>query len=129
MEMKGLVCARLGLLTCVVCVAASASLIQDMSYQPQTGSGIGNVLTLLSIQANHRNATESGCVSWNGTADVLGSCTTGIAGGDEKTGASQTLTRTLSEAGITSPDQIRIVFNVNQPGGTGITLENLLMTV
>ncbi|HXG72420.1 MAG TPA: hypothetical protein VNJ04_17590, partial [Gemmatimonadaceae bacterium] len=53
------------------------------------GAGLGTVNTVLTIQ---RNPSASGCVAFNGAADVVGpaACPPGIPGGDEKTGASQT---------------------------------------
>jgi hypothetical protein len=73
--------------------------------------------------------TESGCVGFDGTADVIGSaaCAGSNVGGDEKTGASQTLTRTIAEAeaGMASAADFRIVFNAAEPGGDSITLDSL----
>jgi len=108
--------------------AAFASLIPDAPY-PANGTGVGAVFTLLSIQ-EHQGTTESGCVSWNGSADVIGApCPGGIAGGDEKHGASQTLTQTLGDVGLSDANQLRIVFNPNEPAGSAIDLTNMIMTV
>jgi uncharacterized protein DUF11/thrombospondin type 3 repeat protein len=83
----------------------------------QQGTGLGHVATVLTIQ---KQGVESGCVSWNGSADITGpgapACPAGIAGGDEKQGASQTLTRTLSELGNPTADSLRIIFNASEPG-------------
>lgn len=83
----------------------------------QHGTGLGHVATVLTIQ---KKDVESGCVSWNGSADVMGpgapACPNGIAGGDEKTGASQTLTRTLAELGNPTADTLQVIFNPNEPG-------------
>src|SRR6185436_15494454 len=58
------------------------------------------------------------CVAWNGSGDAIGgpACPSGIAGGNEKTGGSQTLTRTLAELGNPTPDTLQIIFNPNEPG-------------
>src|SRR5262245_45668387 len=70
-----------------------------------TGAGVGTSNVVLTIQMT---PTESGCVAWNGTTDVVGAgaCSGGlspaISGGDEKTGASQTQTRTVSQTGVQS---------------------------
>jgi Domain of unknown function DUF11/Thrombospondin type 3 repeat len=81
------------------------------------GSGLGHVSTVLTIQ---KRGTESGCVSWSGNADVTGpgapACPAGIAGGDEKRGASQTLTRKLAELGNPTAATLQIIFNPNEPG-------------
>ncbi len=80
----------------------------------ERGTGLGNVATVLTIQ---RRELETGCVSWDGSADLIGApaCPAGIAGGDEKHGASQTLTRTLSELGRPTSSTLRIILNANEP--------------
>jgi len=83
----------------------------------QQGTGLGHVAMVLTIQ---KHGVESGCVSWNGSADVTGpgapACPSGIAGGNEKKGASQTLTRKLAELGNPTAETLRVVFNPNEPG-------------
>lgn len=97
----------------------------------QQGTGLGHVATVLTIQ---KKGVESGCVSWNGGTDVSGpgapACPPGIAGGDEKKGASQTLTRTLAELGNPTADTLRLIFNPNEPGsGRHVRLEALVLRV
>jgi hypothetical protein len=96
------------------------------------GTGLGAVNTILTIQtANGQITTEAGCVAWNGSADQIGTSQLGGVctgpGGDVKTGASQTQTRTLSEAGITSGANFALLFNPNEGGGPNnpITLTGL----
>lgn len=93
-----------------------------------SGSGIGLVNTVLTVQAT---PTESGCVAWNGTADVVGpaACAPGVPGGNEHTGASQTQTRTLAELGISNAADLRIVLNAAEPGGDSITLLQLVLRI
>ena len=97
---------------------AHASLIFD-NTTTMTGTGLGAVSTILTIQAT--GGSESGSVTWNGTTDVIG--------GDAKTGASQTLTRSLGSLGITNAGQVAVVFNADQPAGGAITLTNLHLIV
>ena len=97
----------------------------------QQGSGLGHVATVLTMQ---QHGVESGCVSWSGGGDVMGpgapACPAGIAGGDEKTGASQTLTRSLGELGNPTADSLRIVFNPSEPGSNRhLRLEALVLRV
>src|SRR6266567_290479 len=114
--------------------AASADLIFDASLGGVTGSGLGTVATILTIQSPGSTTTESGSVSRSGGADVT-SNTGVVAGGvpisvgDVKTGASQTQTQTLGGNGITQASQIAIVFNATEPGGNSVTLTGLEMTV
>ena len=96
------------------------------------GSGIGSTNVVLTIQ---NTGTESGCVGWNGTANVVGSaaCPGGlspaIAGGNEKTGSSQTQTQTIAATGITSAANLAVLFNVNEPAGNSIQIENISVTI
>ncbi len=84
-----------------------------------SGTGLGAVNTILTITSPGSSSSEIGSVAWNGSADVLS--------GDVKTGASQTLTRTLGELGVVSADSLRVVFNASEPGNglNGITLDAL----
>jgi hypothetical protein len=120
-----------------VCLAAIPTLLSasDLTYLgtlDEHGTGLGNVATVLSVGDNED--TESGCVAWDGTEDVFGpgapACPSAIAGGDEKTGASQTLTRTLGELGSPTPGELRLVFNAHEPGNDSlITLDYLVLQV
>jgi hypothetical protein len=94
------------------------------------GTGLGAVNTVLTIQSQANGTTEQGCVGFNGVTDVIGNfsnadCAAAVDG-DIKTGASQTQTRTLSEAGITSGSNFAILFNPSEPGGDGISLDGLV---
>lgn len=93
-----------------------------------TGTGLGTVNTILTV---NNSPTESGCVAWDGSADVVGAtaCPTGIAGGDEQTGESQTQTRTMEELGLTTSAALRIVLNANEESTDGITVDNLVLTI
>src|SRR5438132_13858222 len=78
----------------------SANLIL-LSPENFSGTGLGAVNTILTIQSPGDSTNEQGCVgrstagcpggSTNGAGDVIG----GTLGGNEMTGASQTLTRTF----------------------------------
>ena len=100
------------------------------------GSGLGSVNTVLTITSPGASTSEEGCVgrstvgcpggSTNGAGDVIG----GTLGGDELTGASQTLTRTVSELGIDTAANLRVVFNTNEPPPQApITLTSLVLSI
>jgi len=101
--------------------SANASLTM-LAAEDFPGTGLGTVNTILTIQSPGNSTTEFGMVSWNGTADV-------ISGATALTGASQTLTRSLSDLGITSAANLRVVFNASEPGGDAITLNGLTLTI
>lgn len=82
------------------------------------GTGLGSVNTILTIQ---NNPNETGSVSFNGATDVIT--------GDAKTGASQTLTRTIASLGVTSAANLRVVFNAVEPSGDSISLNNLVLSI
>jgi len=108
-------------------LAAASSHAELILVAPEdfSGSGLGAVNTILTIQSPASTSNENGMVSWNGSADV-------ITGATALTGASQTLTRTLSELGITSAETLRIVFNASEPGNAAaqsIQLDDLTMTI
>lgn len=107
-------------LTSVLLTAASASQASLILVQPEnfSGTGLGSVNTVLTIQANGNATTETGSVGYNGTTDVIT--------GDAKTGNSQTQTRTIGSLGITSASTLRVVFNATENDNlinlTGLTL-------
>lgn len=111
--------------------AAQAAQLVYLGPLEQVGTGLGHVETVLSIGDR---SVESGCVAWDGTQDIFGpgapACPDGVAGGDEKTGASQTLTRTLAEIGNPQGDTLRIVFNANEPGSDRwLRLDSLVLRI
>lgn len=95
------------------------------------GTGLGTVNTVLTIQSTANNTTEQGCVGDSNTGDVTGlfqatGCTT-ATNTDLKLGSSQTQTRTLAEAGITSASNFAILLNAAEPSGDPITLDHLVV--
>lgn len=83
------------------------------------GTGLGAVNTILTLQSD---PTETGSVGLDTTG-------TQVITGDAKTGASQTLVRSLSELGAVSAEDLRIVFNANEPAGNSIELIDLVLTI
>lgn len=105
-----------------------AAIILDPTDPVISGTGVGSQLTILTIQeagGGPPTGMASGCVGWSGAADTIGGCASPFDGGDESTGASQTLTRTFGEIGWTTPSEIGLIFNANEPSGNAITLDNL----
>jgi hypothetical protein len=111
--------------------SAYASLVFE-GLESGNGAGIGASNIVLTIQ---NTGTESGCVAWNGTADVVGSSacpgglTPAITGGNEKTGNSQVQTQTVQTLAINSGFSMVVIFNANEPSGDSITLDNLSLTI
>lgn len=102
--------------------AAQAATITFDGDEYSTGDGLGSVMTILTLQAR---PAEAGEVGWNGASDVIT--------GDAKTGASQSLTRSVQELfdiGV-KPDgsNLVLVFNVSEPGNDlGVTVDDLTAT-
>jgi len=96
------------------------------------GTGLGTVSTVLTISSQGSSTTEQGCVGFSAGGDVTGTFLNPVVGcsaatnGDVLHGASQTLTRTLAEAGITSASNFAILLNAAEPGGNDITLTGLV---
>src|SRR5260221_5567303 len=82
--------------------SAKASLVFD-GVATGKGGGIGTSNIVLTIQ---KNPTETGCVGWSGSADVIGSgaCPGGLSsavtGGDDKKGTAPTETRLGKATGV-----------------------------
>ena len=67
--------------------------------------------------------TEAGSsVAWDGSMDVIDN-----SSGDVKTGASQTLTRTVGEVGWLSGSDVGIVFNANETQMSEAIVQDLLV--
>jgi hypothetical protein len=121
----------------VFALLLSVALGTDTAYASLvfTGVSTGNVNTSRILLTIQNTPTETGCVGWNGTTNVIGSaaCPGGmspaIGGGDEKTGKSQTQTRTVASAGLTSGQSLAVIMDVAEPGGGLLTVENLSLTV
>jgi len=133
--MKGNLMLRLAAVGLVAApfVAARADLVLvSPNIVTVGGTGLGAVNTVLTLERPGGGTSETACVSFNGAAgDVIGS--TRSAGGqcnigtnDAQTGASQTQTRTLAQAGITSGSSFALFFNAIEPGGNAITLNSLV---
>jgi hypothetical protein len=100
---------------------ASLVLLGAENFQ---GTGLGAVNTIITIQSPGNSTTESGSVAFNGTTDVRT--------GDTQNGASQTLTRSIGDLGLTSATSLRVVFNALEPGNAAansITLNNLVLNI
>ena len=102
---------------------ASAALIFS-SPENFGGTGLGAVSTILTITSPGSSSTETGTVAFNGTTDV-------ITGSQVMTGASQTQTRLISQLGLATAADLRVVFNAVEPGGAqnSITLTNLVLSI
>ena len=106
---------------------ASAGLILE-SFQNFGGTGLGTVPTIVTFQ---NNPTETGCVGQGG---AIGSVLVGgvcSAGGDTKTGNSQSQLQALSVAGITSTGaagaaSFGLIFNGVQPSGGPLLVTSVI---
>jgi PEP-CTERM motif-containing protein len=119
---------------------AGATLIFD-GLQDLTGTGLGAVNTVLTIQSPESSTDPTGCVgriggcpggSLNTTPSDLLRVIGGSLGGNELTGDSQTKTIPGSTLVSNSAGDLRIVFNPSEPdteGGQSITIEDLRVTI
>lgn len=104
--------------------AAQASLVL-VSPTDVSGTGVGAVNTVLTLQSPGNSSTETGSVGLSATG-------TQVTSGDVMTGASQTQVRSLSTVGISSASQLRVVLNAAEPGNAadnGINLNNLVLNI
>ncbi len=115
---------------------ASASLVEQ-NGSLLFGTGLGNVPTIVTVQATGSGTTESGCVAYIGGADVFG---TAACPGFVQQGAMVGLNQTqlISSAqlanGFSGPinsyANLALVVNVSQTGAaTPLTLNDLTMII
>jgi hypothetical protein len=116
-------------------VAGAQQLVTTGTPVSFSGTGLGTVATVLTLNSQANNTVEQGCVGRNagGTADIIGNsgsgtCVFAATTPDVQTGASQTQTQLLSSVGITSSSQFGLLFNATEPSGNGITVQNLTAT-
>ena len=85
-----------------------------------TGTGLGNVSTVLTLQSPANTTNEAGSVIANGS-------------GETETGNTQAITqlRTFSEVGVTDASFLGIVFNPSEPqnGAENILLNSLTLSI
>ncbi|MEZ5401342.1 MAG: hypothetical protein R2729_16855 [Bryobacteraceae bacterium] len=106
---------------------ALATLIQDPISPVIGGAGLGAQNTVLTLHDN--DGSESGCVAWNGAADVLGSTACGGSGAQTNEQSGQTQTLPISLGGWLSAIDIGIVFNASEPASNSIDLLDLTLYV
>jgi len=114
--------------------AANAALISDGKLVVESGHGAGEALTVLTLGSPGKSSSESGCVGWSGSGDVIGGICfgTGVAGGDEQRGAKHTHALTVGDVGIGNAAELRIVFHPEEPkgpGGRSITIDHLVLGI
>ncbi len=108
---------------------ASADLV-PIGAVPLTGTGLGNVQTLVTVQSPGSTTTESGCVGGiaPGTTGAT-VCTGGNTGENEQAINNVYLTTSIS---LTDFNNLQLIFNPNEPNGGGqqsITLTNLALSL
>ena len=116
---------------------AFANLVYQTGAQ-QTGTGLGAVQTVVTVQDNNLpggpdNGVESGCSTYNSAhpATPLQTCYNSLQGGDNTAGSAGTNTYLLSDiAGLTSAGQLGFVVNISEgaPGNTA-TLTDLYLAL
>jgi hypothetical protein len=131
----------LGLAVAAVAAQLSFASLIPIGAVPQTGTGLGNVLTVLTMTSPANSSDESGCVgaAAGGVPTTTNVCPgpgpnnpTGFTGGDEQTGAGQIGVFQASAIGLTNFANLQLIFNANEPqnaAGQAITLENLALTL
>jgi hypothetical protein len=104
-----------------MCLGTSSPASADLIHLgPSTfvGTGIGNVLTILNIQAQGGTDVAGAMIDPSGVTTDADTAT-------QTPGTFQL--RTFSEAGLTSGEEFALVFNINQPDDL-VTLERLRVT-
>ena len=106
-----------------VCTPSHASLV-PAGVIIDTGTGFGNVNTVLTLQNDNQTGMASGSVERSGGTDV----TTG----DTLPGAVHNATYSFGELNITNAGDIQLIFNADEPGNilaNGIMLNSLVLSI
>jgi hypothetical protein len=131
--------AFIGLLASTGAQAATVTYnsLTDPTLTTLSGQGFGNVTTILTIHNNSNSSgTEQGCVGF-GPSEGLNACGgektlngsgTTVVGGDEAPPPPNSVKNailSLSSLGITSADQIGVIFNGGTSGSGDVTLNDV----
>ena len=119
---RRLLAAAAGTLLLAAGTSAHASLVL-LGAENFAGSGLGAVNTILTMQSPGSSSFGTASVAVDTLTNIQ------VQTGDAKTGTSQTQLRTLDELGVSSASNLRIVFNASEPGGNGITLNDLVLNI
>ena len=121
------ICAALVVgITLGIADTASATAIL-LGPNPEGGTGLGTVETVLTLSSPGSSSSETGCVRPTGSGSTTDGC--GFLDANVMTGAGQIGTPTLGTIGATSASDLRIVFNASEPAADNITLNNLVLTI
>jgi len=112
---------------------ASAELIR-VTGTNQTGTGLGNVSTVVTIQDNRANNPQSGCVYYTagdpGTPANTCPEASGLAGGDNTAGNAGNNAWRLSDIeGLTSAGELGLVVNLNEGPSGDATLTDIYFSL
>jgi hypothetical protein len=115
-------------MTAALTIAAASSCfasLVNLGPAVEGGAGLGNRITVLTLQSPANSEVETGCVGPN--ESTVG-C--GFPDSDVKTGAGQIGSYTIGDLGLTSLSDLRIMFNAAQPGNAeDIMLDALVLTL
>jgi|SRR5579875_2578735 len=122
-----LACASLSLLGAIP-ASADAVLVGQVNM---TGTGFGHVNTILTVQALGKGmgGTESGCVGLNSAGkqiDGPSACQGNNPGGNEKPPDKFPHNQVFK---VSNAYTLAVVFNTDQPGGSSITLDNMVLVL
>ena len=115
-------------LLCLTFTPLSAAIIQDTpAFGPLSGTGLGNVSTVLTINSPGSTTSSTGCSYWDGSSSQTGAgCPVSGFGGDE---LALNSTYTIADLGLATFADLRIIYNSSEPGGAAnsVTLQNLVL--
>lgn len=114
---------RLGLLTLAITQYASASLVLVNPVE-QSGTGLGAVFTVLTLNGEANSTFETGCVAPSDSGTTVTGC-----GFENNTVQAQFSTPSIAEVGVTDLSNLLIIFNASEPGNAlEIQLNELVLT-
>ena len=123
------------------CLTGASPAFADLIYvtgTPMSGTGLGNVATVFTVQDNgsgrQQNGIESGCVTYttgSNPATPATTCQLGLQGGDNTSGNAGNTTYFLDDIdGLANAGQLGVVLNINEGGpGNSATLTDLYLSL
>lgn len=120
--------------------AGTSPAFADLIYvtgDQNTGTGLGNVSTVVTVQDNgngaQQNDIQSGCVTFTAGGDPAGpaeTCQLGLQGGDNTAGNAGNNTYFLDDIeGLTNAGELGFVLNVSEGGSAPATLTDLYLSL
>ena len=108
-------------LTLLGAAASSHAALISAGEFPISGTGLGSVNTLVTLESNNSTGIASGSVTRTAGEDAIT--------GDAKKGEKSSSTFTFDFLNVTKASDLLFIFNANEPSGNEISLDSLVLSI